>query len=264
MLTPSRICMDVCPVHSSRWRCSPLKSGHYFYGPSFLFVFDVCGVALRAHHPHTDVDPASHRVRLWRGGSASKVLLHRLFFRRCAFTDALKYVMAPDSSYGAEGNGGTAPLAVTGLSVTQCLVCLFLVSYCFLLKDVFNNLPSRAAALAAGAPHGQLRLRYAAWVEWVASERKTPTEEYVATAGGYWGPPAHWAGRCASSSLRIGLFSRWPELVVFLALCHGISSLYASVHVVCGVARLGCDASSALSRFQRQSGDSHTNLLFDR
>ena len=30
----------------------------------------------------TDADPTSHRVRLWRGGSASKVLLHRLFFRR--------------------------------------------------------------------------------------------------------------------------------------------------------------------------------------
>ena len=44
-LTPSSICMDVFSVHSSRWRCSPLKSGHYFYGPSFLFVFDVCGVA---------------------------------------------------------------------------------------------------------------------------------------------------------------------------------------------------------------------------
>ena len=41
--------MDVCPVHSSRWRCSPLKSGHYFYGPSFLFVFDVCGLAWGIH-----------------------------------------------------------------------------------------------------------------------------------------------------------------------------------------------------------------------
>ena len=136
--------------------------------------------------------------------------------------------MAPGSSYGAEGDGGTAPLAVTGLSVTQCLVCLFPVSYCFSLKDVFNNLPSRAAALAAGAPHGQLRLRYAAWVEWVASERKTPTEEYVANAGGYWGSPARWAGICATSSLRIRLFSSRPDLVVFLALCHGISSLFLS------------------------------------
>ena len=39
--------MDVCPAHSSSWRCSPLKSGHYFYSPSFLFVFDVCCVAAR-------------------------------------------------------------------------------------------------------------------------------------------------------------------------------------------------------------------------
>ena len=29
-----------------------------------------------------DADPTSHRVRLWRGGSASKVLLHRVFFPR--------------------------------------------------------------------------------------------------------------------------------------------------------------------------------------
>ena len=64
---------------------------------------------------------------------------------------------------------------------------------------------SSFAALAAGAPHGQLRMRYAAWVEWVASER---TEEYVATAGGYCGPPARWAGTCASSSLRKRLFAR--------------------------------------------------------
>ena len=30
----------------------------------------------------TDADPTSHRVRLWRGGSASKVLLLRVFFPR--------------------------------------------------------------------------------------------------------------------------------------------------------------------------------------
>ena len=33
-----------------------------------------------------------------------------------------KYVMAPGSSFGAEGNGGIAPLAVTGPSVAQCVV----------------------------------------------------------------------------------------------------------------------------------------------
>ena len=35
----------VSRTHSSRWRCSPLKSGHHFCGPSFPFVFDVCGLA---------------------------------------------------------------------------------------------------------------------------------------------------------------------------------------------------------------------------
>ena len=85
---------------------------------------------LRAHHPHTDADPASHRVCLWRGGSASKVLL-RVSSLEFVFTVTLKYVIAPGSSYGAEGDGGTGPLAVTGPSVTQCLVCLLPLRYCF-------------------------------------------------------------------------------------------------------------------------------------
>ena len=34
-------------------------------------------------------------------------------------------------------------------------------------------------------PRVQLRTSYAAWVEWVAPERKMPTEEYVASAGDY-------------------------------------------------------------------------------
>ena len=38
------------------------------------FIFPYCG--------QTDADPTSHRVRLWRGGSASKVLLLRVFFPR--------------------------------------------------------------------------------------------------------------------------------------------------------------------------------------
>ena len=45
-------------------------------------------------------------------------------------------------------------------------------------------------------------------VEWVAPERETPTEEYLATTNGYCGPPARWAGTCASSSLRTRLFAR--------------------------------------------------------
>ena len=36
--------------------------------------------------------------------------------------------MAPGSSFGAEGDGGTAPLAVTGPSVTQCVVSLLPVT----------------------------------------------------------------------------------------------------------------------------------------
>ena len=63
-----------------KWE-TPLSCG----SPSTGF-FPLAGLLerhfLRAHHPHTDADPAIHRVRLWRGGSASKVLLHRLFFRR--------------------------------------------------------------------------------------------------------------------------------------------------------------------------------------
>ena len=43
-------------------------------------------------------------------------------------------------------------------------VCVVLpVTLPFPLKDVFKNLPSRAAALVAGTPRGQLRTWYAAW-----------------------------------------------------------------------------------------------------
>ena len=96
-------------------------------------------------------------------------------FLEYVFTDTLKYVVAPSSSYGAEGDGGTAPLAVTGPSVTQCVVSLLSV---FPLKDVFNNLPTWAAALVAGATHGQLRMTYAAgWcLDFVAFNHEEPTE----------------------------------------------------------------------------------------
>ena len=43
-------------------------------------------------------------------------------------TSSLKYVNAPGSSHGAEGDGGTAPLAVAGPSVTQCVVSLLPVT----------------------------------------------------------------------------------------------------------------------------------------
>ena len=70
-----------------------------------------------------------------------------LSFVEYVFTVIQKYAMAPGPSCGAEGDGGTAPLA-------------------------------------AGAPRVQLRTWYAAWVEWVASERKKLAEENVSSAGG--------------------------------------------------------------------------------
>ena len=54
---------------------------------SAIFSLTCCkhagACAFRFSEPFsTDADPTSHRVRLWRGGSASKVLLHRVFFPR--------------------------------------------------------------------------------------------------------------------------------------------------------------------------------------
>ena len=48
-------------------------------------------------------------------------------FLKYAFTVTWKYVMAPGSFYGSEGDGGTA-LAVTGPSVVQCVVSLLPVT----------------------------------------------------------------------------------------------------------------------------------------
>ena len=45
-------------------------------------------------------------------------------FLEFVFTVIQEYVMAPGSSFGAEEDGGTAPLAVTGPSVAQCVVSL--------------------------------------------------------------------------------------------------------------------------------------------
>ena len=45
-------------------------------------------------------------------------------FLEFVFTVIQEYVMALGSSFGAEGDGGTAPLAVTGPSVAQCVVSL--------------------------------------------------------------------------------------------------------------------------------------------
>ena len=68
---------------------------------------------------------------------------------------------------------GTAPC------VSQCVVSLFPVSDLFSLKDVFNHLPSLAAALAlaAGALHCQPRTWYAAGaVEFETAKGKKPSE----------------------------------------------------------------------------------------
>ena len=51
-----------------------------------------------------------------------------LSFVEYDFTDALKFVKSPGSSCGAEGYGGTAPLAATGPSVCQCVVSLLPVT----------------------------------------------------------------------------------------------------------------------------------------
>ena len=75
-------------------------------------------------------------------------------FVEYAFTDALKYTMAPGPSCGAEGRTEQCCRG-TALSVSVCVV-LF-VTLLFPLKDVFKSLPSRAAALVAGVPHCQLR-----------------------------------------------------------------------------------------------------------
>ena len=58
----------------------------------------------------TDADPTSHRVRLWRGGSASKVLLSRLFFPRvrlhllCSTSDAVPSLSCSVHEEGCYGH----------------------------------------------------------------------------------------------------------------------------------------------------------------
>ena len=75
-----------------------------------------------------------------------------------AFTHALKYLMAPGFSRGPEGKVDGAVLPWHS-SFSVCVVLP--VTLLFPQKDVFKNLPSRAAALVAGTPRGQLRTWYA-------------------------------------------------------------------------------------------------------
>ena len=63
----------------------------------------------------TGADPASNRVRLWRGGSASNLFFY-LFF--CSFVeyvdiDALTYLKAPGPYCGAEGRWRNVVLTVS-------------------------------------------------------------------------------------------------------------------------------------------------------
>ena len=66
------------PSRSKFWRSS-MKRWRLC---TFLLIGGEARFLERALRLHTDADPTSHRVRLWRGGSASKVLLHRVFFSR--------------------------------------------------------------------------------------------------------------------------------------------------------------------------------------
>ena len=121
-----------------------------------------CGCFRFSEPFSTDADPTSHRVRLWRGGSASKVLLPRLYLPRVHLHRRLEVRKRPWLLVWSRGRRRDSAAGGHRSFCDQCLVCLFPVSYCFSLKDVFNNLPSRAAALVAGAPHCQLRTPYAA------------------------------------------------------------------------------------------------------
>ena len=92
------------------------------------------------------------------------------------FTDALKYVNTPGSFCGAEGKGGFDQLCL--FSRTGVVSLILLVYNVVPQKMSFNKLPSRAAALAAGSPRGQLRTPYAAgwWLDFVESEHEEPSE----------------------------------------------------------------------------------------
>ena len=124
----------------------------------------------------TDANPTSHRVRLWRGGSASKVPLHRPFFRRVHPHGHPQVCNGPWllqwSRGGRRDSAAGGHRSFCDPVCCQSAPCILLFSP---LKNVCKNLPGWPAALAAGAPRAQLRTWYAAWVEWVASERKEPS-----------------------------------------------------------------------------------------
>ena len=63
----------------------------------------------------TNADPTSHRVRLWRGGSASSLFFYLFFysFVEYADIDALTYFKAPRPYSGAEGRWRNVVLTVS-------------------------------------------------------------------------------------------------------------------------------------------------------
>ena len=63
----------------------------------------------------TDADPTSHRVRLWRGGSASSLFFYLFFYSFVEYVDIVTstYLKAPGPYCGAEGRWRIVGLTVS-------------------------------------------------------------------------------------------------------------------------------------------------------
>ena len=89
----------------------------------------------------TDADPTSHRVRLWRGGSASNFLFYLFFYSFVEYVDigTSTYIKAPGPYCGAEGEMAergsdrlglclkTAVLSVCSLLFIMFLPCRLII-----------------------------------------------------------------------------------------------------------------------------------------
>ena len=77
--------------------------------PYFFFVFFVLVPCA------TGADPASHRVRLWRGGSTSSLFSYFFFYSFVEYVDidALAYLKATGPYCGAEGRWRNIGLTVS-------------------------------------------------------------------------------------------------------------------------------------------------------
>ena len=77
----------------------------------------------------TDADPTSHRVRLWRGGSASKVLLLRVFFPRVRPRGCPEVCKGPWPPLRGRGEMATLPVwfSTSGRYI-RCCPFAFLLS----------------------------------------------------------------------------------------------------------------------------------------